>query len=152
MKIIFIIIAVLAVFAFGAFINMYNNYAEVPKDSAKHSVAIFWTSIIIISIALLTNLLFCVMHQEKMELNTDLPDDMYYLGVEIWRSRCLENHTYEYTFGCVDSMEMAHEGISYVWNSDVPLRVDVPYILTMDGMGTEDVKDDKICCVWQLAN
>ena len=152
MKIIFIAFAVVAIFAFMAFVNLYINYAEVPKNDAKHSTVTFWLAVIIVMIALTSNIVMSSAYKEKPDLNTDLPDGMYYLGVEVWDSKCLDNHTYEYTFGCVDSMEMAHDGISYVWNSETPLRIDVPYILTMDGMGTEDVKDDEICCIWQLAN
>lgn len=97
--------------------------------------------------------LFCFgKASSNIETNAVLPDNMYYLGVEVWDSKKLNNGAYEYTFGCVDSKGMIHDGVSYTWISNHPMRIDVPYILTMDNNDTKDASDDNIVSLWQLAD
>ena len=84
-------------------------------------------------------------NDNSVSMNTDLPDNMYYLGVEIVNIETLEDGIYQYEFGVVD---MDWIGILYLYRADYQLDMDVPYMLTMDSMGTEDKLDDQIVVVW----
>ena len=78
-------------------------------------------------------------------MNTDLPEDMYYLGVEIVNVEPFEDGVYQYEFGVVD---MDWINTLYLYHTDYQLDMDVPYMLTIDSMGTEDKLDDQIVVVW----
>lgn len=78
-------------------------------------------------------------------MNTDLPKDMYYLGVEVVNVEPLEDGVYQYEFGVVD---MDWIDILYLYRTDYQLDMDVPYMLIMDSMETEDKLDDQIVVVW----
>lgn len=73
-----------------------------------------------------------------METNNE---DTYYLPCEVLAS----NDTSTY-FGTVDSDSQeifAVETGDHVWPDDVP------YLLYMDGKGTQDVKDDEVLVIWR---
>ena len=73
-----------------------------------------------------------------METNNE---DTYYLPCEVLAS----NDTSTY-FGTVDSDSQeifAVETGDHVWLDDVP------YLLYMDGKGTQDVKDDEVLVIWR---
>ena len=84
-------------------------------------------------------------NDNSVSMNTDLPDNMYYLGVEIVNIETLEDGVYQYEFGVVD---MDWINMLYLYRTNYQLDVDVPYMLTMDSMGTEDKLDDQIVVVW----
>ena len=87
-----------------------------------------------------------VVKNEKV-YNTTLPEGMYYLGVEIIEKCDYLDGKYQYSFGVVDDPEYAGNIFVYVTESN--LSEDVPYILTMDNMGTDEVLDDQVVVVWQ---
>lgn len=87
-----------------------------------------------------------VIKEEKV-YNTDLPEGMYYLGCEIIEKCDYLDGKYQYSFGVVDDPNYAGNIFVYVTESD--LSMDVPYILTMDSMGTDELLDDQIVVVWQ---
>lgn len=134
-----IIINVIAIIAFGILFVATN----------KKKIIFLYA---LVGLSLSFNLGVALIAEPKDEVNTNLPNNMYYLGVEIWSSETLNNGNYKYTFGCVDSEDKPHDGMSYTWISSHPLRIDVPYILTMENNNTEDVNDDSILIVWQLAD
>ena len=142
-------VAVLGIFALGSLVHLYISTAEIPRSEAKHMNAVFIVAIAIIGIALALEFAMAMHLNKKPTLNSDLPDDMYYLGVQAVDS-WIDSGKYYYEFGCPDSMEMPHEGITYIWESTSPLYIDYPYMLTMDSMGTKDVEDDEIVCIWRL--
>lgn len=86
-----------------------------------------------------------VVEEEKV-YNTTLPEGMYYLGVEIIEKCDYLDGKYQYSFGVVDDPEYAGHIFIYVTESD--LLINVPYILTMDSMGTDEILDDQIVVVW----
>ena len=85
---------------------------------------------------------------EDERYNTDLPDGMYYLGVEIVEKTIYADNQYQYSFAVIDDTRFQGQLFIYVTESD--LDVNVPYMLTMDDMGTEnDSLDDQIVVIWQ---
>ena len=85
---------------------------------------------------------------EDERYNTDLPDGMYYLGVEIVEKTTYANNQYQYAFAVVDDTRFQGQLFIYVTESD--LNMNVPYMLTMDDMGTKnDSLDDQIVVIWQ---
>nr|DAJ59215.1 MAG TPA: hypothetical protein [Caudoviricetes sp.] len=73
-----------------------------------------------------------------METNNE---DTYYLPCEVLAS----NDTSTY-FGAVDS---GSQEIFAVKTGDHVWPDDVPYLLYMDGKGTQDVKDDEVLVIWR---
>ena len=85
---------------------------------------------------------------EDKSYNTDLPDGMYYLGVEIIEKTIYADNQYQYSFAVIDDTRFQGQLFIYVTKSD--LNVNVPYMLTMDDMGTKnDSLDDQIVVIWQ---
>lgn len=78
-------------------------------------------------------------------LNTDLPDDMYYLGVQIVDETPVENG-YLYSFDVVDDPNWPNN--IYIYESETQLNKDIPYMLTMDSLGDNDKLNDQIVVVW----
>lgn len=79
-----------------------------------------------------------------MSANTsDKDDGFYYYQAEI-----IVQSDGIVTFGGVD----VENPQVYVYNAGKELNPDVPYLLTMDGMGTDDVSDDSIVVVWACVN
>lgn len=78
-------------------------------------------------------------------LNTDLPDSMYYLGVQIIDETPVENG-YLYSFDVVDDPNWPNN--IYMYESETKLNSDVPYMLTMDSLGDNDKLNDQIVVVW----
>lgn len=70
--------------------------------------------------------------------NNETPD-IYYMQAEVVYADASGT-----VFGRVDS------NYTYRYEKSTYMRNDVPYILTMDSNGTEDISDDSILCVWQL--
>lgn len=79
-------------------------------------------------------------------LNTDLPDGMYYLGVQIVDVTPMDNGTYLYSFDVVDDPNWPNN--IYLYESEKELSPDVPYMLTMDSLGDDDKLNDQIVVVW----
>ena len=79
-------------------------------------------------------------------LNTDLPDGMYYLGVQIVDETPMTNGNYLYSFNVVDDPNWPNN--IYLYESEVQLNKDVPYMLTMDSLGDNDKLNDQIVVVW----
>ena len=79
-------------------------------------------------------------------LNTDLPDGMYYLGVQIVDVTPMDNGTYLYSFDVVDDPNWPNN--IYLYESEKELNPDVPYMLTMDSLGDDDKLNDQIVVVW----
>ena len=79
-------------------------------------------------------------------LNTDLPDGMYYLGVQIVDVAPMNNGTYLYSFDVVDDPNWLNN--IYLYESEKELNTDVPYMLTMDSLGDDDKLNDQIVVVW----
>ena len=79
-------------------------------------------------------------------LNTDLPDGMYYLGVQIVDVALMNNGTYLYSFDVVDDPNWLNN--IYLYESEKELNTDVPYMLTMDSLGDDDKLNDQIVVVW----
>lgn len=79
-------------------------------------------------------------------LNTDLPDGMYYLGVQIVDVTPMDNGTYLYSFDVVDDPNWLNN--IYLYESEKELNTDVPYMLTMDSLGDDDKLNDQIVVVW----
>lgn len=74
---------------------------------------------------------------------SDKNDGFYYYQAEI-----IAQSDGIVTFGGVD----VENPQVYVYNAGKELNPDVPYLLTMDGMGTDDVTDDNIVVVWACVN
>ena len=87
-------------------------------------------SIILVSTVMVTN-------------TSDKDDGFYYYQAEI-----IVQSDGIVTFGGVD----VENPQAYVYNAGKELNPDVPYLLTMDGMGTDDVSDDSIVVVWACMN
>ena len=79
-------------------------------------------------------------------LNTDLPDDMYYLGVQIIDETPMTNGSYLYSFEVVDDPNWLNN--IYLYESETQLNKDVPYMLTMDSLGDDDKLNDQIVVIW----
>ena len=79
-------------------------------------------------------------------LNTNLPDGMYYLGVQIVDETPMTNGNYLYSFNVVDDPNWPNN--IYLYESEVQLNKDVPYMLTMDSLGDNDKLNDQIVVVW----
>ena len=79
-------------------------------------------------------------------LNTDLPDGMYYLGVQIVDETPMTNGNYLYSFNVVDDPNWPNN--IYLYESEVQLNKDVPYMLTMDSLGDNDKLNDQIGVAW----
>lgn len=79
-------------------------------------------------------------------LNTDLPDGMYYLGVQIVDVTPMNNGTYLYSFDVVDDPNWPNN--IYLYESEKELDPYVPYMLTMDSLGDNDKLNDQIVVVW----
>lgn len=79
-------------------------------------------------------------------LNTDLPDGMYYLGVQIIDETPMTNGSYLYSFDVVDDPNWPNN--IYLYESENELNPDVPYMLTMDSLGDNDKLNDQIVVVW----
>ena len=79
-------------------------------------------------------------------LNTNLPDGMYYLGVQIVDVTPMNNGTYLYSFDVVDDPNWLNN--IYLYESEKELNPDVPYMLTMDSLGDDDKLNDQIVVVW----
>lgn len=79
-------------------------------------------------------------------LNTDLPDGMYYLGVQIVDETLMTNGSYLYSFDVVDDPNWPNN--IYMYESETKLNSDVPYMLTMDSLGDNDKLNDQIVVVW----
>ena len=79
-------------------------------------------------------------------LNTDLPDNMYYLGVQIVGETPMTNGSYLYSFEVVDDPNWLNN--IYLYESETQLNKDVPYMLTMDNLGDDDKLNDQIVVVW----
>lgn len=89
---------------------------------------------------------------ETIYKNAQIPDGYYYLGVEL--IDCQEYISegeiyYIYSFGTVDYEE--HNAI-YQWESMDVLDFNIPYMLVMDSLATEDITDDQITIVWGLVS
>ena len=85
---------------------------------------------------------------EDERYNTDLPDNMYYLGVEIVEKTVYADNQYQYSFAVIDDTRFQGQLFIYVTESD--LNINAPYMLTMDNMGTvNDALDDQIVVIWQ---
>lgn len=88
----------------------------------------------------------------EIETNTDLPDGIYYLGVELVSSETfvaddMEYHHYE--FGVIDCENRSD---MYSYDTLEVLDPEVPYMLTMDSMGTKGYEDDEIITVWRCVD
>lgn len=79
-------------------------------------------------------------------LNTDLPENMYYLGVQIVDETPMTNGSYLYSFEVVDDPNWLNN--IYLYESEKKLNPDVPYMLTMDSLGDNDKLNDQIVVVW----
>lgn len=79
-------------------------------------------------------------------LNTDLPDGMYYLGVQIVDETPMTNGSYLYSFDVVDDPNWPNN--IYMYESETQLNKDIPYMLTMDSLGDNDKLNDQIVVVW----
>lgn len=79
-------------------------------------------------------------------LNTDLPDGMYYLGVQIVEETPMTNGSYLYSFDVVDDPNWLNN--IYMYESETQLNKDIPYMLTMDSLGDNDKLNDQIVVVW----
>ena len=79
-------------------------------------------------------------------LNTNLPDGMYYLGVQIADVTPMNNGTYLYSFDVVDDPNWPNN--IYLYESEKELDPYVPYMLTMDSLGDNDKLNDQIVVVW----
>ena len=79
-------------------------------------------------------------------LNTDLPDGMYYLGVQIIDETPMTNGSYLYGFEVVDDPNWPNN--IYLYESETQLNKNVPYMLTMDSLGDNDKLNDQIVVVW----
>lgn len=79
-------------------------------------------------------------------LNTNLPDGMYYLGVQIVDVTPMDNGTYLYSFDVVDDPNWPNN--IYLYESEKELNPNVPYMLTMDSLGDNDKLNDQIVVVW----
>lgn len=79
-------------------------------------------------------------------LNTDLPENMYYLGVQIIEETPMTNGSYLYSFDVVDDPNWPNN--IYMYESETKLNPDVPYMLTMDSLGDNDKLNDQIVVVW----
>lgn len=79
-------------------------------------------------------------------LNTNLPDGMYYLGVQIVDVTPMNNGTYLYSFDVVDDPNWPNN--IYLYESEKKLDPYVPYMLTMDSLGDNDKLNDQIVVVW----
>lgn len=71
--------------------------------------------------------------------NQNETPDIYYMQAE-----AIYTDAGGTVFGRVDSNN------TYRCEKSTYMRNDIPYILTMDSNGTEDISDDSILCVWQL--
>lgn len=71
--------------------------------------------------------------------NQNETPDIYYMQAE-----AIYTDASGTVFGRVDSNH------TYRYEKSTYMRNDIPYILTMDSNGTEDISDDSILCVWQL--
>ena len=78
--------------------------------------------------------------------NTNLPDGMYYLGVQIVDVTPMDNGTYLYSFDVVDDPNWPNN--IYLYESEKELDPYVPYMLTMDSLGDNDKLNDQIVVVW----
>ena len=78
--------------------------------------------------------------------NTNLPDGMYYLGVQIVDVTPMDNGTYLYSFDVVDDPNWPNN--IYLYESEKELNSNVPYMLTMDSLGDDDKLNDQIVVVW----
>ena len=79
-------------------------------------------------------------------LNTNLPDGMYYLGVQIVDETPITNGNYLYSFDVVDDPNWPNN--IYLYESEKELDPYVPYMLTMDSLGDNDKLNDQIVVVW----
>ena len=79
-------------------------------------------------------------------LNTNLPDGMYYLGVQIVDVTPMDNGTYLYSFVVVDDPNWPNN--IYLYESEKELNPNVPYMLTMDSLRDNDKLNDQIVVVW----
>ena len=79
-------------------------------------------------------------------LNTDLPDGMYYLGVQITDETPMTNGNYLYSFKVVDDPNWLNN--IYLYESEIQLNKNIPYMLTMDSLGDNDKLNDQIVVVW----
>lgn len=80
--------------------------------------------------------------------NATLPDGYYYLGCEIVdvQGTVVDGeYEYLYSFGVIDYEK--RDDI-YAYSSNQALNPDVPYLLVMDSLGTENTTDDVINVVW----
>lgn len=83
---------------------------------------------------------------ENEWLNTNLPDGMYYLGVQIVDVTPMTNGSYLYSFDVVDDPNWPNN--IYLYESEIQLNKNVPYMLTMDSLGDNDKLNDQIVVVW----
>lgn len=83
--------------------------------------------------------------------NAQIPDGYYYLGVEL--IDCQEYISegeiyYIYSFGTVG---YEHDAV-YQWETMDVLDFNIPYLLVMDSLATEDITDDQITVIWGLVS
>lgn len=83
-----------------------------------------------------------IITEKDAEIESLNETGIYYLGAEIVEQKALSNGSYKINFIDVEN------GNVYAWIDDSEYFNDVPYLLTMDGKGTEDVTDDEIVVVW----
>lgn len=74
---------------------------------------------------------------------SELPDGLYYLEAEV-----VEQQADYAVFATVDGAEPTECTYARTGN----YREDVPYLLTMDSMGTAAPEDDEILVVWQCVD
>lgn len=80
--------------------------------------------------------------------NAEIPDGYYYLGTEIVSVSEEVNDGivwYTYDFGTVDYE--VHDEV-YQFTTNQVLYDDIPYLLVMDSLGTDDITDDQIVTIW----
>lgn len=94
--------------------------------------------------------------KNETEVVTIKTPQFYYLGVELVDVVTMYdaidgvycNPINCNVFGVVDGDEK-YKGITYEYLSNEVFSFDVPYLLTMDSKGTNDVSDDEVVVIWE---
>lgn len=76
------------------------------------------------------------------KIKTDVSADLYYAEAEIVSATINENNNVDITFSI-------HGVGEFVYETEYAYFMMSPYLITMDGNGTEDVTDDEILVVWK---
>lgn len=82
---------------------------------------------------------------KRMGITTEVSTDIYYAEAEIISGTINENNN-------VDILFSIHGVGEFVYETEYAYSMMSPYLITMDGNGTEDVTDDKILVVWKCMN